>query len=63
MEETAIPLHSWFWLIVPMSIVFLLSIVNYFRNRYRGSEAEQNNSRNDAAGNKTASGKDPATGK
>ncbi len=33
MEDTAVPLHSWFWMFVPMITVFVLSIVNYLRNR------------------------------
>ena len=42
MEETAIPLHSWFWLIVPMSAVFLLSIVNYLRSRKKRADRIDN---------------------
>ena len=33
MEEIGIPLHSWFWMIVPMITVFILSVLNYIRNR------------------------------
>ncbi len=40
MEETAIPLHSWFWLVVPMSVVFLLSIVNFLRHRTSANPVE-----------------------
>ncbi len=39
MEETAVPLHSWFWLIVPMMAVFALSVINYLRNRETPSES------------------------
>ncbi len=33
MDDIAVPLHSWFWLIVPMLTVFALSIVNYLRSK------------------------------
>lgn len=33
MEDAAVPLHSWFWMIVPMITVFVLSIVNFLRTR------------------------------
>ncbi len=33
MEETTLPIHSWFWLFAPMIAVFVLSILNYLRKR------------------------------
>ena len=33
MEESVVPLHSWFWLIAPMMVVFVISVINFFRNR------------------------------
>ena len=49
MEETAIPLYSWFWLVVPMSVVFLLSILNYLRHRTSAKPADNNKTRNKSA--------------
>jgi len=46
MEETAIPLYSWFWLVAPMFAVFLFSIVNYLRHRNRAKSAARIHKRN-----------------
>ncbi len=72
MEETAIPLHSWFWLVVPMSAVFLLSIVNYFRHRIRTKSADHTDHRSkpvrtdsdikEVSDTQASSGKKPSSG-
>jgi hypothetical protein len=49
MEEIAIPLHSWFWLVAPMSVVLLLSIVNYLRHRNRAKSMDHIDSRDKSA--------------
>jgi len=62
LEEMSLPLHSWFWLIVPMITVFLLSIANYIRSRSRSKAAVQNNSRTGVGDRDAISGKGPASG-
>ncbi len=56
MEEMSLPLHSWFWLIVPMFSVFLLSILNYIMSRSRKSESSRTGIRKDSDGNEPVSG-------
>ena len=33
MDDAGLTLGTWFWLIVPMLTVFILSILNYLRNK------------------------------
>lgn len=33
MEETSLTAATWFWLLVPMPLIVLLSILTYFRER------------------------------
>lgn len=33
MDDAGLTLGTWFWLIVPMLTVFILSILNYIKNK------------------------------
>ncbi len=33
MEETSLTAATWFWLLIPMPLIVLLSIITYFRER------------------------------